>query len=120
LTADKGLTAFNPASHLIWWVGGVILALLFVFLLLDLVQELRQRRSYAKWLREQGEETPSDRTRPGPFRLREYLRRLRVRYLRRIRSGFSSTRSRGLGQPPWKSPDEWSPLDTRPGKHESK
>jgi len=113
------LTAFNPAAHLIWWVGGVVLALLFIFLLLDLMQAIRQWRSYRRWLREEGQ-TPAEIAKPGPFRVREYLRWLRIRFFRRIRSGFSSTRSRGLGQPPWKSPDEWSPLDTRPGKHEPK
>ncbi len=35
--------AYNPASHLIWWVGGLICVVLAVIAVTDLVDRLRDR-----------------------------------------------------------------------------
>lgn len=110
---DRGLLDFNPASHLVWWVAGAILVLLAFFLLLDGIDALRERRAARRRARE-AEAAAADR--PGSFRLRESKHPLRARYLRRLATGFRPWRSRGLGEPPWRDAEEWSPLERRAGK----
>ena len=40
---EKGLTSYNPASHLIWVVGGIILLVLIVLLGWDLLTTIREK-----------------------------------------------------------------------------
>jgi hypothetical protein len=102
----------------VWWVAGVIFAVLAFFVLLDALQDLRHRRSFARWLRAErlagGGPAPRG---PVAFRVGEAQHPLRGRFLRRIPAGFSSLARRGFGEVPWRDPGDWSPLDTRPGKH---
>jgi len=107
----------HPISDVLWWFGSFVLVAFALFLALDLLQVIRQKRSYSRWLREQGRGALRGESGPGPYRVDESSHPLRARFARRIQAGFESLRSRGLGQPPWMRPDEWSPLDAHLGRH---
>lgn len=92
-----GLHEFNLASHLVWWIGGLAMAVLGVVALLevwDWVRGWRSRRDAT------GEATPS------VFRVTED-RSVRKHHYRRFRPGYRSLRSRG--EAPIRKAGEWSP-----------
>ena len=94
-----GLHEFNLASHLVWVVGGIAMAVLAVLVLLELTDGIRA------WLSRR--HSPRQPTGDG-FRVTEDGR-LRKEHLRRAEPGFHSLRSRGLGDPPLKTAGQWSP-----------
>lgn len=94
-----GLHEFNLASHLVWWIGGLAMAVLGVVVLLEAWDWLRAWRSRRDAT---GEATP------GVFRVTED-RSVRKNHYRRFRPGYRSLRSRGLGEAPIRNAGEWSP-----------
>jgi hypothetical protein len=96
---NPGLHEFNLASHLVWVVGGLAMAVLAVLALLELGDGIRAWHSRRC--------SPRQATGDG-FRATE-KGRLRKEHLRRAEPGFHSLRSRGLGDPPLKTAGQWSP-----------
>ena len=94
-----GLHELNLASHLVWVVGGIAMAVLAVVAILELWDGIRA------WLSRR--RSPRRPTSDG-FRVTE-AGRLRKEHLRRAEPGFHSLRSRGLGDPPLKTAGQWSP-----------
>jgi len=90
---------FDLPAQLLWWVGGIALAVLVLMALLEARDAFR-----AWWWRRR---SPHGRD-GGGFRVSEEGR-LRRRHLRRFRPGYRSLRSRGLGEPPIETAGEWSP-----------
>lgn len=96
-----GLHEFNLASHLVWVVGGLAMAVLAVVAFLELLDGLRA------WL---SRRRSPGRPTGGGFRITEDGR-LRKEHLRRAEPGYHSLRSRGLGDPPLRAAGEWSPTE---------
>lgn len=96
---NPGLHEYNLASHLVWVVGGLAMAVLVVLGLLELWDGLRARLSRRR---------SAGRPTGDGFRVTEDGR-LRKEHLRRAEPGYHSLRSRGLGDPPLRTAGEWSP-----------
>ena len=78
---QAALTERNPASELIWWVGGLMFLVLVVILVVEVSDAL-----WSRWRRLRGSDGPPSAVPPGEtFHLRGDARPLRRRYLWRAR-----------------------------------
>ena len=101
----------SPA-HMAWWVAGAAGVILGLFALLELWDGLRG------WIARRRSGPDGQERGSGTFRVTED-QALRKHHYRRQEPGFHSLRSRGLGDPPVRTADEWSPTDgaARPSDH---
>ena len=90
----------SPAQ-MAWWVAGAAGVVLGLFALLELWDDLRG------WL---ARRRAGAGARSGSFRVKED-QAVRKHHYRRQEPGFHSLHSRGLGDPPVRTADEWSPTD---------
>jgi hypothetical protein len=78
-----GLLEYNPASHAIWWVGGVALIAIAVLIVVDLIVEWRIRRSGS---------SPANDSADSQYRLPKAESHLRKRHFRRITATWRTFR----------------------------
>lgn len=95
------LVLFEPISpaQMAWWVAGAVAVVLGIFALFEVWDALR---GWIARRRSNGE------PRPGTFRVTEDGG-VRKQHYRRQEPGFHSLHSRGLGDPPVRTADQWSP-----------
>jgi hypothetical protein len=96
----SAVEAISPA-HLAWWVAAAITVILGIFALIEAWDAVRS------WIarRRSGQEHET-----GTFRVNED-QAVRKHHYRRQEPGYHSLRSRGLGDPPIRTADQWSPTD---------
>jgi len=97
------LSLFGPISpaQMAWWVAGAVAVVLGIFALFEAWDGLRD------WIARRRAHEEHD---SGTFRVTEDGG-VRKHYYRRQEPGFHSLRSRGLGDPPVRTADQWSPTD---------